>query len=351
MGVKSWISQWLALLVALTVLAGCARATPVAVAKQKVGILIDAGSEDDRAFNQSTLQGVREAAESAGLDFVMQTPQSASDYERALLALVSTEQPDLVVTVGFRMGDATAKVARKNPAIRFVIIDNAYLPGAGCAETVTDCYQEGGGLSNVTSLMFAEDQIGYLAGVLAACMSLNNVIASVAGLEIPPVERFVQGFQNGARSVKPNIVTLNQYIPDFNDPDTGKVVAQSFIRDRADVIFGVAGKTGNGALLAAHEASLKAIGVDVDQYYTYPEVRDSLLTSAMKNVDIAAASAVRDFAAGTLQSGIRLSTLENGGIGLAPYHDWEGRIYTNCKEEVNVAQAALIKDPSLTGIP
>jgi basic membrane protein A and related proteins len=315
----------------------------------RVGVMIDSGSENDRSFNQFTLQGAREAAEEAGFEFAYVTPQSAADYANTLETLITTEDPDLVMTVGFRMGDATANAARNHPDIWFAIVDNAYTPGVGCPETVADCYTEEGGLLNVTSLMFAEDEVAYLAGVLAGCMTQSGTVATVAGVEIPPVVRLVTGFENGARSVRPEVVTLHQYIPDFNDPETGKAVAQGFISEGADVIFGAGGNTGNGGLLAAHEAGLMAIGVDVDQYFTYPEVQGALLTSAAKNVDVAASAAVRDFAAGQLEAGIRSSTLANGGIGLAPYHDWEDRIPQECKDLVTTTEAAVKSDPTITG--
>jgi basic membrane protein A len=145
------------------------------------------------------------------------------------------------------------------------------------------------------------------------------------------------------------VVTLNQYIPDFNDPAAGKVVGQDFIAKGADVIFGVGGNTGNGALLAAKQAGRMAIGVDVDQYFTYPEVQSALLSSAAKNVDVAAAAAVRSFAAGQLTGGVRVATLANGGIGLAPYHDWEPKIPQVCKDKVKAAEAAIKANPATTG--
>lgn len=313
-----------------------------------VGVVIDSGSQGDRSFNQYTLEGARKAAEAAGLSFFFVEPQSAADYEATIERAVA-DGAELVIASGFRMGDATSKAAQRHPGVKFAIVDTAYFPGAGCAEDVADCYTEEGGLSNVTSLMFAEDEIGYLAGVLAACMTDSGTIASVAGVEIPPVVRFVTGFQNGARLVRPDVRTLNQFIPDFNDLDTGKVVAQDFILQGADVIFGVGGNTGNGGLLAAHEAGLMAIGVDVDQYFTYPEVAPTLLTSASKNVDRASASAVESFAQGTLEPGLRMADLENGGIGLAPFHDWEDRIPQECKELVTSAEEAILADPAVTG--
>ena len=338
--------------VAASVLAACAGTTTASAParKLKVGVMLDAGSEQDKSFNEYTLKGARDAAEALGLEFAYLLPQSTADYESTLESLIVSEKPDFVMTVGFRMGDATARAAQRYPQIKFAIVDNAYSPGFGCSETVKDCYTPEGGLSNVTSLMFAEGEISYLAGVLAGCMSKTGIIASVAGVEIPPVVRFVTGYQNGAHSVRPDVVVLNQYIPDFNDPATGKVIAQGFISQGADVIFGVAGNTGNGGLLAAKEAGLMAIGVDVDQYFTYPEVQSVLMTSAAKNVDVAAAAAVKDFAAGRLAAGIRTATIANGGVGLAPYHAWDSRIPPDCKDKVEAAEAAIKADPSVTGV-
>ncbi len=337
---------------ALVLLAACSAGAPSptpSAAPLKVGVLLDSGSENDKSFNEYTLKGARQAADENGLAFEYRTPLSADEYDNALEGLIAEGDPDLVVTVGFRMADATATSAQRHPELTFVIMDNAYFPGSGCAETATDCYTAEGGLPNVTSLMSAEDEAAYLAGVLAGCMTETGVLGTVGGIEIPPVYRLITGFESGARSARPDIETLHQYIPDFNDPETGQVVGQGFISDGADIIFGAGGNTGNGGLLAANEAGLMAIGVDVDQYFTYPEVAESLLTSAMKNVDVIAHAAVTDFVAGTLQPGIRQGTLESGGVGLAPYHDWDDQIPAECKEQVDAAADAVIADPTITG--
>ncbi len=311
-----------------------------AAPKARVAVVLDTGGENDRSFNEYTLKGARTAAEELGLDFAYVVSEATTDYERNIENFVS-EGYNLIITVGFLMGDATAKAAMAHPDVHFAIIDYDYGPFNCPVELAEgeDCYEKA--LPNVTSLMFAEDEVGYLAGVLAGCMTQTNVIGSVAGMEIPPVVRFVTGYQNGARSVNPDVKTLNVYIPDFNDPATGKQAGQEQIAQGADVIFGVGGNTGNGGLLAAHEAGLMAIGVDVDQYYTYPEVASSLITSAAKNMDVAAAEAVRAFARGELEAGVRLATVANGGVGLAPYHDWEDKIPQECKDAVNQALEGL----------
>ncbi|HEY1011101.1 MAG TPA: BMP family ABC transporter substrate-binding protein [Herpetosiphonaceae bacterium] len=337
-------------LLCLAQLAGCggSAATPApAPARQKVAVVLPQGTADDKGFNEFTVKGAREAAAAAGVDFAYLPSQTPADVEKNIETLVA-EGTDAVIAMGFITGDAIAQAARRHPEVRF-ITDTAYAPGFGCAEQLKDCYSAEGGLSNVTSLSFAEDEVGYLAGVLAGCMSQSGTIASVAGLEIPPVERFVIGYQAGARSVRPDIATLNQYIPDFNDSATGKVVGLDFISQGADVIFVAAGNTGNGALLAATESGKMAIGVDVDQYLTYPEVKGALLSSAKKNVDVAVGAAVSDFAAGKLASGIRLANVANGGVGLAPYHEWETKISAECKANVTAAEQAIKANPAITG--
>ncbi len=306
----------------------------------KVCIVLDTGGENDKGFNEYSLKGAREAAAEMGLDFAHIVSASINDYAAHIDNFID-EDCDLIMTVGFLMGDVTAEAAREHPEVAFAIIDVAYFPGLGCADNVEDCYTEEGGLDNVTSLMFAEDEVGYLAGTLAGCMSESGVVGSVASMEIPPVVRFVTGYQNGAKAQNPDVETLNVYIPDFNDPVAGKQAGEDQIRQGADIIFGVGGNTGNGGLLAAHESGAAAIGVDVDQYYTFADVAPSLVTSAMKNMDVAAGDTVREFANGALTPGIQLFNVANGGIGLAPFHDWEGRIPAACITAVNIADSGL----------
>ncbi len=291
-----------------------------------VAVVLDEAGDDDNAFNEFTLKGAKEASEELGLEFdYIVSSDYQTDIER-----YATDGYDLIITVGFLMTEATANVATVNPDTHFAIVDVDY-----------PSYDD---LPNVTSLTFAEQEGGYLAGVLAGCMTETNVVASVSGMEIPPVVRFVTGFQEGAKSVNPDIVTLNEYVPDFNDPETGLAIGETFIAQEADVIFGVGGNTGNAGLKAAHEAGVMGIGVDVDQYYSLPDISASLISSAMKNVDVAAGQAVQDFVSGNLKSGIREATVANGGIGLAPYHDWEDKISEKCRHKVETAQHELAKN-------
>lgn len=327
----------------LTACGGTSTTSGAGTKKLTVGVVLDTGGENDKSFNEYTLKGAKDGAKAAGLNFFYLASGTSSDYEKNIELEIS-EGAKLIVTVGFLMGDATAAMAKKYPNIKFAIIDNAYPPSKDGVDPYTK------DLKNVTSLMFAEDQVGYLAGVLAGCVSQTGKVATVSGMEIPPVKNFVVGFQNGAKSVNSQIVTFNQYIPDFNDPATGKTVGQNFINQGADVIFGVGGNTGNGGLLAAKEAGKKAIGVDVDQYLTYPEIKEALITSATKRMDIATSKVVKEFAAGRLKPGIDLATIVSGGVSLAPYHNWENKIPQTCNDKVKAAETAIKNDPKITGV-
>ncbi len=338
------------LIVASIVLAACGGGAATTGGKLKVGLVTDTGGVNDKSFNQSAWDGVQKAASEFGLDAKFIESKQPTDYDKNIDQF-ATENYDVIITVGFLMGDATAAKAKQYPKIKFAIIDNAYFPtkdSAACPDTVKDCYADGG-LTNVTSLMFQEDEVGFLAGVVAAGMSKTGTVCTVSGMEIPPVVRYVVGFQNGAKWMNPDVKTLNVYIPSFTDPAKGKETGQSMIDQGCDVVFGVGGNTGNGGLLAAKEKGLMAIGVDVDQYNTYPEVKDALLTSAAKNVDAAVYNYLKTVHDGTEKAGIMMANLSNGGVGVAPYHDWESKIPDSVKNKVNEAKAGLLDGSIKTG--
>ncbi len=316
--------------------------------KLKIGLVTDTGGVNDKSFNQSAWAGVQKAVAEFGYEANFIESKQQTDYEKNIDQF-ATEGYDVIVTVGFLMGDATAAKAKQYPNIKFAIIDYSYFPtkdSAACPDTVKDCYDDGG-LKNVTSLMFQEDEVGFLAGILAAGMTKTGTICTVSGMEIPPVIKYVVGYQNGAKWFKPETKALNVYIPSFIDPAKGKETGLSMIGQSCDVIFGVGGNTGNGGLLAAKENNLMAIGVDVDQYGTYPEVKDALISSAMKNVDTAVYEYLKSVNGGVSKPGMLTATIKNGGVGLAPFHDWESKIPQEVKDKIAAAEASL-KDGSLT---
>jgi basic membrane protein A len=316
----------------------------------KVGLVTDTGGVNDKSFNQSAWEGVQKAATDLGVQVKFIESKQPTDYDKNIDEF-ATEGYNVIITVGFLMGDSTAAKAKQYPNIKFAIIDNSYFPtkgSAACPDTVKDCYADGG-LTNVTSLMFQEDQVGFLAGVLAAGMSKTGTVCSVAGVQIPPVERYITGYQSGAKWFNPNAKTLNVYVPSFTDPTKGHETGLSEIGQGCDVVFGAGGNTGNGGLLAASEKGLLAIGVDVDQYNTYPEVKASLISSAMKNVDVAVYEYLKTVVAGTDKAGAVTANLQNAGVGLAPFHDWESKIPDAVKAKIQEATDGLKAGTITTG--
>ncbi len=332
------------ILIASMVLSACAGAGST---KLKIGLVTDTGGVNDKSFNQSAWAGVQKAAKEFGFDAKYIESKQPTDYEKNIDQF-ATEKYDVIITVGFLMGDATAVKAKQYPNIKFAIIDSSYFPSKGqayCDETKKDCYVDGG-LTNVTSLMFQEDQVGFLAGVLAGGMTKTGTVCTVSGMEIPPVVRYVVGFQNGAKWMKSDVTALNVYIPSFTDPAKGKETGQSMIGQKCDVVFGVGGNTGNGGLLAAKEASLMAIGVDIDEYISYAEVKDVLLSSAQKNVDVAVYEYLKTVSNKTAKAGVVTANITNGGVGLAAYHDWDSKIPQTVKDKIAEATKGL-KDGSI----
>ncbi|MBI3913219.1 MAG: BMP family ABC transporter substrate-binding protein [Chloroflexi bacterium] len=341
MSKRIWLIVALLVVVAL-VIGACAPAPAPAAAKKKVGLVTDVGGVNDKSFNQSAWDGTQKAAKEFGWDAKFIESKQPTDYEKNIDQF-ATEKYDAIVTVGFLMGDATAAKAKQYPGIKFGIVDYGYFPAKAGDP---DPYVE---LKNVTSLLFQEDEVGFLAGVVAGGLSKSGTVCSVSGMEIPPVVRFVVGYQNGAKYIKPAVKTLNTYIPSFTDPAKGKEVGQSMLSQGCDVVFGVGGNTGNGGLLAFKEKGLPAIGVDVDQYNTYPEVKDALATSAQKNVDTAVYLFLKTVSDGSVKAGILTANLKNGGIGLAPYHDWDAKVPADVKAKVKEATDALISGKLTTG--
>jgi basic membrane protein A and related proteins len=324
-------------------------------ASMRVGLVTDTSGVNDLAFNQLTWEGVQQASEEMDFQARFIESQQPTDYE-ANIDVLATEGYDVIITVGASMGDATALKARQYPDIRFAIVDHDYAPARGsqsCNETVVNCYTDGG-LSNVTSLMFAEHQLGFLAGVLAGGMSQSGFVCSVTSVPPSASDSYIRSFRAGAvwqagediqgMNNYINVQTSNPDIPTFPDSTEGKETALSLMSAGCDVVFGVAA---NGALLAAKENNQMAIGFDVDQYHTNPEVQSALLSSTQKKVDVAVYNYLITVADGSARAGTSTSTLQNGGIGLAPFHDWDSRIPADLKAQIQEASNG-IKAGSIT---
>ena len=278
-----------------------------APAPYKVALVTDIGGLDDRSFNFLANKGLGEAKAKLKIQGRVFVSKSNADYVPNLSAAARGGY-NLVISVGFLMGDATAAVAKRFPNTKFAIIDNS-----GIAKELK------GNPTNVRGLLFKEQEAGYLVGYLAGLQSKNvpnssGVIAAVGGLKIPPVDHYIAGYQAGAKAANPKIQTLNDYSQDFVDQAKCKEAALNHIANGATVVFQVAGQCGLGVLSAAKEKGVFGIGVDADQGYLGAHV----LTSATKKVDVAVFKTIE--AAQKSRSKFKTNfnaifTVKNGGVG------------------------------------
>jgi basic membrane protein A len=313
----------------------------------KVGLVTDVGKLSDKSFNFDSYNGVLDAAGDSSLCVTGKAIESSveTDYPKNIQTFLDAGY-DMIVTVGFKLGDATIKAAKANPNVKFAMVDFADFAELGKPTHP----------ANLVGLTFKEDQPGFLAGALAGLMTKTNVIGAVAGLKaVPAVVNYVTGYTNGAKYTNPKVKVLTIYQPesgakDFNDPDWGKQQALTFFGQNADIIFGVGGNTGNGGLVAAKEKGKMCIGVDVDQFVSYPDVASCLITSAQKHLRQAVKTAITNMVNNSWQSGLLTFDITNDGIGLAPYHDWDSKISADIKAKITDIEAKL-KDGSLkTGV-
>jgi basic membrane protein A len=267
------------------------------------------------------------AQEELGVEAQFIQSDAQADYEKNITEFAEQDY-DLIVTVGFLLGDGTAKMAAEYPDINFAIVDFAYDPG----------------IPNVAGIVFNTDEaafpIGYLAAAWADMQDPEDpAVGHVSGMQIPTVEIFVAGYEGGVNYYNEqkgkNVRFDGVYVGDFMAQDQGKIVGNSLIDEGADVIFGIGGNTGNGGISAAKERGKWGIGVDVDQYYTLPNEADILLTSTMKRLDNAVFAVIESVINDTFPGGsVYVGTSENGGVGLAPYHDFEDQIPDELKQEI-----------------
>jgi basic membrane protein A len=311
---------------------GAAQSTPEQK-KIKVGIVTDIGGLNDRSFNQLANEGLKRSISELGAEGRALTSKSNADYVPNLSTLAQ-QKYDLVIGVGFLMADAIATVAKKFPDTNFAIIDFSQ---AGLK----------GKPANVRGLLFKENEAGYLAGYLAALVVKekggDQVVSSVGGQKIPPVDAYIAGYQGGAGEAASGIETLNGYSQDFVDQAKCKEIALNQIAEGAQVVFQVAGQCGLGALDAAKEKGVLGIGVDADQGY----LGDHILTSAQKKVDVAvfeSAKAVQDdaFAGGEDQ----IFDLKSDGVGLGKISA-DGQAF---EDQINDLKQQII-DGEITDIP
>src|SRR5687768_5228104 len=315
----------------------------------KIGVVTDVGQLEDKSFNQAAYEGGQAAAESVGADFDVIVTQNISDYRQNIQTFID-QGFNVIVTVGFLIGTDTTIAAKENPDVTFIGVDQGICVDAeGAPDPTFACAGDAATLlPNYQGIVFAEEQAGYLAGIVAASISESGVIGAVGGTNVPAVVAYNAGYVAGAQSVNPDIQTLYQETnPDpakgFNDPATGKAIAQQFIGQGADVLFQVAGLTGQGVLEAACDAGIYGIGVDVDQVETLPNLSGCIVTSAEKKLRDTVQAATESVADGTFQAGTVSynAASDPPAIGLSPYHEFEDLITPEIQAKLDEAMAAM----------
>jgi basic membrane protein A and related proteins len=334
-----------ALILVVLLLAGCggsddddestpATASTPAAEQLRVGLITDLGQLDDNGFNELAFKGLKRAEKELGIKGRVVESASAADYIPNMSSL-AREGYDLIIGVGFAQGDAIGKVAQRFPDTKFAIIDvdQAFVPGKP---------------ANVQGLLFREQEVGYLVGYLAGLEEKRragkDTISAVGGMKEPPVDRFIAGYEAGAKKAAPGITVLHDYSQDWDDQAKCKELALNQIARGSNVIFQVAGGCGLGALNAAGERDRWGIGVDADQSF----LGRHILTSAQKGVDAAVFLTIKSLQDGDFKGGGNSTFgLKEDGVGL-------GKVSPDVPQE-DIDQVDKIKqeiaDGEISGIP
>ncbi|MDR5700325.1 BMP family lipoprotein [Agromyces aerolatus] len=300
-------------------------------------MVTNSGGLEDRSFNQSSWEGLQLAEEELGVESEALVSTGETDLAPNVQQAVDSGCR-LIVTVGWELAEATSEQAEANPDVAFAIVD----------ETV-----EG---ENIKPVVFDTAQAAFLAGYLAAGVSTTGVVATFGGGNQPPVTLFMDGFVDGVAAYNAahgsavralgwdKAAQDGSFTGDFEDINKGKVLAEGFIDQGADVILPVAGQVGEGAAAAAVEREgVSVIWVDSDGYETLPaEYRPVLLTSVLKNTQQAMVEIVGDVVDDAFTNEPYIGTLENGGVEIAPYHDRAELVAPELDAEIEALRQQII---------
>ena len=279
-----------------------------AAAGIKVGMAYDVGGRGDQSFNDAAAAGLDKAAKELGItskEASATNGEAESARVERLKQLIDAGYTN-IVAVGFAYAKAVGTVAKANPNVKFAIVDDASPDSTG---------------ANIENITFAENEGSFLVGAAAALKSKANHIGFVGGVETDLIKKFQAGFVAGAKAVNPSIVIDSKYLtqpPDFSgfgSVDKGKAAAEGMYQAGADVVYHAAGGSGGGVFTAAKAAGKWAIGVDSDQAKTAaPDVRDVIITSMLKKVDVGVYDFIKSVKDGTFKAGVKTFDLKSGGV-------------------------------------
>jgi basic membrane protein A len=305
-------------------------------------MVTDTGGINDKSFNASAWQGMQEAAAAnpnVSVKYLQSTSQS--DYVPNINTFLS-EKCGIIVTVGFLMAQATQTASQQHQTEHFAIVDNAYSPA----------------LKNVNALLFNTAEDGFMGGYLAAGMSKTGKVATFGGMQLPTVTIYMDGYYDGVQyynSKHGTHVTVlgwnettqkGSFTGDFTNQTKGQTVTQTFISEGADIIFPVAGNVGLGAAKAVQDAdsaggSVNMLWVDTDGCISASQYCKYFISSVTKGIQAAVKNAVLTAQAGTFKGGNYIGTLKNGGVLLAPFHQWQNKVPLSLQSELKTIQTSI----------
>ena len=308
----------------------------------------DAGGFDDKSFNQTSHDGLVDAKEQLGVKTNEAQSQTTADFGTNIQQMLDADC-NIIVTVGFLLGDATLDAAKANPDVDFAIVDFAYSDESG-ANTAPE---------NLRGLVFNTGEPAFMAGYTAASLSQTGKVGTFGGAKIPSVTAFMEGYAQGVKyhneKKGTNVEVLGwssetkdgQFIPGqdpFGDLAGGKRVGETLVAQGADVIMPVAGPAGEGGLQAAQASGGKVSGiwVDTDGYVSMPAYKSIIATSVGKAMDVAVFDAIKASLEGTFDNEVYVGTLENEGAYLAPFHDFDAKVSAETKAELDKIKADIV---------
>lgn len=327
------------------VLTGCGAAPEASNSSAnayKACMVSDSGGFDDKSFNESSYDGLKQAVTDLGIQKAEVQSKSNSDYEPNLRSMVQ-QGCNITITVGFNLGDTTKTIATANPNSHFAIVD----------------YNDPTFPKNVKPLIYDTAQAAFLAGYLAAGQSKTGKVATFGGQKIPTVTIFMDGFADGVKyyneKKNKNVQLLGwdkssqngTFVGDFESVDKGKVITQQLLQQGADIVMPVAGPVGSGAGSAIKDAKDKGqnvmlIWVDTDGYVSASDYKSVTLTSVQKGLKTSVEDVIKSDKDGKFDPTPYVGTLSNGGVSIAPFHDFDSQVSSEMKSELDQLKKDII---------
>jgi len=301
----------------------------------KAAMVTDIGGLGDKSFNDLSAAGLDKAKAELGVETKVVESKAPTDYESNLTQLANAGY-NPIFAVGYLMTDTVTKVSTSTPDVIYANIDGFFDPT----------------IPNVIGVNFKSEEGAYLAGYLAGMLTtmptvdprLNDqtVIGFVGGMDIPPVQVYQVGFIDGAKKANPAVEVKSIYTGSFTDQQKGFEAGKALIEQGADIVFAAAGQTGLGTAKACMENKALFIGVDADQHDTIPGIGDTIITSALKKIDVAVFDIIKKAVDGDLKGGENaLYGIKEDAVGLAPYYDWDSKLPADVKAKVEAAQKEI----------